>query len=489
MLTHKIHIIIKNIQMRFYLFLLFYALPYLAFGQGTLQDILTEMAKSPFYLHANLGIAVQDVTDRKVIADINKDKLFIPASTIKLITTLSARHLLGENYRFTTGLYYDGNITDEGTLQGNIYIIGNGDPTLGSSRISGNPTMEMILNIFAERITQAGIRCIEGEVIAIAKENMQPPIGDSWQWNDLGNYYATGAWSINVNENLYNIYYNHDMEPGEKAQISYIEPYIPRLMIESHVTTDSAHTADNAYIFGAPFTYDRFIKGTIPQGKGLFKIKGSIPNPPLFFAYRLYALLHHMGISVDNYNTESTKKDGLTCIFEHSSPPLKDIIKITNDQSNNLYAEATLKALGGKDITENVQIMLDNLQSMGLDTYPFNMEDGSGLSPRNLISPDLMASFLAKQSQYLGDVDFKNILPTVGESGTVKNMLGNSPAKGRMWIKSGSMEKILCYAGYARAASGRLITFAVFLNNSQAKTFKENKTELEKIIDTIYRFS
>ena len=74
-----------------------------------------------------------------------------------------------------------------------------------------------------------------------------------------------------------------------------------------------------------------------------------------------------MGISVDNYNTESTKKDGLTCIFEHSSPPLKDIIKITNDQSNNLYAEATLKALGGKDITENVQIMLDNLQSMGLD--------------------------------------------------------------------------------------------------------------------------
>ncbi|MBK6500649.1 MAG: D-alanyl-D-alanine carboxypeptidase [Saprospiraceae bacterium] len=148
-----------------------------------------------------------------------------------------------------------------------------------------------------------------------------------------------------------------------------------------------------------------------------------------------------------------------------------------------------MKALGGKDITENVQIMLDNLQSMGLDTYPFNMEDGSGLSPRNLISPDLMASFLAKQSQYLGDVDFKNILPTVGESGTVKNMLGNSPAKGRMWIKSGSMGKILCYAGYARAASGRLITFAVFLNNSQAKTFKENKTELEKIIDTIYRFS
>ena len=475
--------------MRFYLFLLFYALHFLTYSQGSLQDILTELSKNPFYKHSHLGIAVQDVSEQKVIADINKDKLFIPASTIKLITTLSTRQLLSDNYRFTTSLYYDGNITDEGTLQGNIYIIGKGDPTFGINKISGNPSMDEILNIFSERILQAGIRCIEGKVIAIANEKMQPPIGDSWQWNDLGNYYASGAWSINVNENSYNIYYNHDMELGAEAQISYIEPYIPRLTIDSQVTIDSAHTADNAYIFGAPFTYGRFIKGTIPQGKGLFKIKGSIPNPPLFFAYRLYALLHHKGISVDDYDTEPVKKEGMTCIFEHHSPLLKEIIKITNDQSNNLYAEATLKALGGKDIKENVQIILDNLKSMGLETNSVNLEDGSGLSPRNLISPYHMSSFLVKQSQFLGESNLKNVLPTVGESGTVKNMLGNSPAKGRMWIKSGSMEKVLCYAGYTRAASGKLIAFAVFLNNSPAKTFKENKTELEKILDTIYRFS
>ena len=85
--------------------------------------------------------------------------------------------------------------------------------------------------------------------------------------------------------------------------------------------------------------------------------------------------------------------------------------------------------------------------------------------------------------------DIPNLMPTVGERGTVKNLLAQSPAKGKMWAKSGSMDKTLAYAGYCRTASGKLVAFSVMLNGSVARTMKENKIELEEILDAIYRFS
>jgi serine-type D-Ala-D-Ala carboxypeptidase/endopeptidase (penicillin-binding protein 4) len=460
--------------------------------QESLQKVLNEIYVQPFYKHANLGISVREVKDGHLIAGIAKDKMMIPASTLKIITTLTARKKLGSDFRFETVLTYDGEISSDGILHGNIYIKGSGDPTLGGGRIPGNPNLKEWENNMVKAITLAGINCIEGDIVAITNSEDTPPIADSWQWHDLGNYYASGSFQLNVNENLYNIYYNRNLPLKEEAKISYIEPYIPLLDIKSQVVLDSSHTEDKAFIYGVPYTYQREVHGSIPKGKTLFKIKGAIPDPPMFLAYRLYNALGQSNVSGSHYRTQ--KEDipvrETNLIVKHESPILAEIIKYANESSINLYTNALFERLGqSKSFKENAVVLKSILKNDGIDVTPLHIEDGSGLSARNLMSADFMAYFLSNQMKFLSYGDIPDIFSTAGVNGTVRNLLLKSPAKGKMWIKSGSMDKVLAYAGYCKTASGKLVAFSVMLNGSTAMTMRENKTELEKILDAIYRFS
>ena len=458
-------------------------------AQQTLQTYLNDLNHTAFFKHAVLGVSVRTVSDHTLTADLAKDKLFIPASTLKLVTTLTAKNILGDGFKFVTKIYHDGIIYEDGTLHGSIYIIGNGDPSLGGGRIPGNASMDEVINKVVVFIRQLGILKIQGKIISIVPSTDVSPVVDSWQWNDIGNYYATGLWPININENFYNIYFDRDKNLNDTATIAYIEPFIPELTHTSYVTIDSSHKSDNAYIFGTPFQYKRYVNGSIPQGKGLFKIRGSLPDPPLFFAYKLYTKLAKAGIEAQSYATSIIQPSNLVYVGEHLSPTLNDLIKVTNEKSHNLYAEGLLHALGGRDTDENIERLTTFLNSLGIDHNGFQLSDGSGLSTKNLISPDALTTFLVKFAQILPLDVILNLLPKVGESGTVINLLSHSPAKGKMWVKSGSMENILCYAGYAQGKSGHYVAFTVFLNGSISKTTKENKIELEKILDAIYNFS
>lgn len=476
--------------MKYLLFILYFTTTFLVSGQSPLQKVLNDIHSKPFFKHASLGVCVRDVTDGQLIATLSKDKMMNPASTLKLITTLTAKSTLGTTFRFKTTLSHDGVLKDDGTLHGNIYIQGSGDPTLGAGRIPGNANMKEWENYVVNEIKASGIHCIEGDIVALVNNQTSAPLGDSWQWHDIGNYYASGSWSLNINENLYSIYYNRNMNLGETAKLSYIEPYIPNLKISTFVSVDSQHTEDKAYIFGTPYNYQRDVQGTIPQGKSLFRIKGAIPDPPLFLAYRLFTALGQHHIDGSHYRTQLDTFSDFNKIHTYVSPPLAEIIRYTNDQSINIYADALLNSIGQSSfVKKNAEILKLILQKDGLDVTAIHIEDGSGLSARNLVSPDFMTSFLVKQMTTMTASDIPNLMPTVGERGTVKNLLAQSPAKGKMWAKSGSMDKTLAYAGYCRTASGKLVAFSVMLNGSVARTMKENKIELEEILDAIYRFS
>lgn len=460
--------------------------------QESLQKKLNELYNQPFYKHANLGVSVRDVANGITLAAISKDKMMIPASTLKIITTMVAHKKFGPNYRYETIISYDGSIGNDGTLHGNIYIKGSGDPTLGGGRIIGNPSLKEWENKIVESIRLAGIHCVEGDIISIIRSDNAPPLGDSWQWHDLGNYYASGSYPLNVNENLYNVYFSRNFELNELAKISYIEPYIPHLQINSWVTLDSTFAEDKSYIFGIPYTYQRDIRGSIPKGKTLFRIKGAIPDPPLFLAYRLHNALEQHHISGSHYKTQ--KENNIPAVLQpiakHYSPALSEIIKYANESSINLYTDALLDLIGQSQIVkENAGILKSVLRNEGFDVQPVHLEDGSGLSARNLISADFMSDFLYRQIKNQDKNKISELLPTVGINGTVKTLLQKSPAKGKMWVKSGSMDKVLTYAGYGQTASGKFVSFSIMLNGSTAKNMRENKIELEKILDAIYRFS
>lgn len=462
-----------------------------------LQDKINKLVATDFYKHANLGISVRDIKSNEVICQIEKDKMLVPASSLKLITTLAGREILGPNYRFETKITYDGIIDTHGILKGNIYIEGSGDPTLGSDRIAGNLNADALFNKIISDIKAHGINCIEGDVIADESIFNSFPISPSWQWNDLGNYYAAGAWGLNVHENEYSIYFHRNGPIGGSTRIAYYKPFVPNLQLENEVTIDEADTGDNAYIYGGPYHYGKRVVGTIPQGKNLFVVKGSLPDPPLYFSYRLIKELEKNDMGGHSHKTRYQKDKNFASrkkITSYYSSTLNEIVKLANDRSINIYCESLLKTIGlniknGGSGGEGIVAIKEYMLRKKLDIRAMHLEDGSGLSTRNLLSPDFLTSFL---SNYVQDKDINEIaalLPRVGLEGTVKSLLVNSPAKGNMWVKSGSMDKILTYSGYCRAASGRYVAFSVFLNASTAKKKIENKAELEKILDVIYRFS
>ena len=462
-----------------------------------LQRKVDQIASSDFYKYASLGISVRDVNSGEVIGDVQKDKMLVPASSLKLITTLSGRQILGPGFRYETKITHNGFIDSDGTLKGNIYIEGSGDPTFGSDRIKGNLNGDDLFAKIIKDIKAHGITCIEGDVIADESVFNSFPISPSWQWNDLGNYYAAGAWGLNVHENEYSIYFHRNGPIGSPTRIAYFKPFVPHLQLENEVTIDDADSGDNAYIFGGPYHYGKRVVGTIPQGKNLFVVKGSLPDPPLYFSYRLLKELekNDMGGHTNKTQYQPDKNSiNRNQIISYYSSPLDEIIKLANDRSINIYCESILKTIGLRKRNagsggEGIAAIKELLVSKNLDIRALHMEDGSGLSSRNLVSPDFLTSFLCNYVKDKNVNEIATLLPRVGVEGTVKSLLTNSPAKGNMWVKSGSMDKILTYSGYCKAASGRYIAFSVFLNASTAKKKNENKVELEKILDLIYRFS
>jgi len=464
---------------------------------NSVQDKINKILVSDFYKYSNLGISVRDVASGLVIGQVEKDKMLVPASCLKLITTLAGRQILGPGFRYETKISHSGNIDSDGTLKGNIYVEGSGDPTFGSDRIKGNFNGDDLFRKIIMDIKAYGISCVEGDIIADESVFNSFPISPSWQWNDLGNYYAAGAWGLNVDENEYSIYFHRNGPIGGPTRIAYFKPFVPNLQLENEVTIDDADSGDNAYIFGGPYHYGKRVVGTIPQGKNLFVVKGSLPDPPLYFSYRLLKELEKNDMGGHNHKTQyrpDKNSSNRKQIISYFSSPLDEIIKLANDRSINIYCESILKTIGlrkrnagsGK---EGIAAIKDLMVAKNLDTRALHMEDGSGLSARNLLSPDFLTSFLCN---YIKDKNINEItalLPRAGLEGTVKSMLTNSPAKGNMWVKSGSMDKILTYSGYCKAASGRFVAFSVFLNASTAKKKNENKAELEKILDVIYRFS
>ena len=457
-----------------------------------LSDKFEQILSAPEFKHAGVSCSVYDIEEENLVLGINENMSLVPASSLKLITTLSALDLLGEDFRFQTKISMRGELLDDGTLEGDIFIEGDGDPSLGTSDFKETLDFEKLLQSIAEAIQTKGINCIDGDIIADESVFNSFPVNPTWQWNDLGNYYASGAWGINVFENEYHIYFQQTEKIGATPAIHHYYPKVPGLELQNEVETDSANTGDNAYIFGGPYNYQKRIVGTIPAGKELFRIKGSIPDPPYFFVYHLQRVLAKMGIQSNNIQTHfvKKKKSGRTTIHSISSPSLDKLAKKANFESNNLYCESLLKRLGYEKKGEGSgeigkRVIRNLLRKKAIATDGLNMVDGSGLSARNQMSSFVMARFLDKMIEDLGLSTVKTMIPKAGYQGTVSSMLNGSKAKGHVWAKSGSMERVLSYSGIIEARSGKIYTFSFISNGHSVKNSRLSGI-MQQLMNSVY---
>lgn len=464
------------------------------FGQDGLDDKLNQIFDRPACTYANISFCAYDVETGEKVADHRSKKSMIPASSLKVISTLSALDLFGEDYRFETIISHSGVIAKDGTLKGNLYIEGSGDPTLGfDDRFEDAKGLKSVLKYISQAVIDHGITCIDGKIISDESIFDSYPVSPSWQWDDLGNYYACGAWGINIHENTYYVYFTDRAKVGLRPRIKFHEPRIEGIDFSNEVVVDSAGTGDNAYIFGGPYDYYKRISGTIPQGTGNFRIKGAIPDPPLFLAQQVKKELSKNNIDSGEPETQfrpKSSKSRRKKIGSILSPPLGDIVIETNEKSLNLHAEALFKLSSLK--TNNAasgsrahQYIKKKMRQKGIDTEGFHMEDGSGLSTRTTVSSELLAGFIMEQAKAHTPEYISNYLPTVGREGTVRNLHLKSKMNGKVWLKSGSMKKVISYTGMMKSKSNKWIAVSIVMNGFH-KSHSEMRKIVADVLSTVY---
>ncbi len=468
--------------------------------KSDMQNFIPFVSDSDFN-NALISISLIDIETGSLLGEHQSDMSLVPASSMKVITTATALAVLGKDFKFKTELQYDGEILKDGTLKGNIYIKGFGDPTLGAEKPEGNIPYVQLMSEWATKIKALGIRKIEGKVIGDASAFEYAVLAPTWQWNDIGNYYGAGASGLNINANTYELEFKQNPQLNGRPAVNTVTPNIPNLYLINEVVSAGRNSGDNCYIYGAPYQYVRYLRGSIPLGNGKFTVKGSIPEPAFTAAMLLLEELENQGVAtnkiattqLEEFQSGNTTSVNRKSIHVHHSLPLSQIMKITNEESINLYCEAMLKMLGLKQkgegsLEKGIETIKEYWEDKGLDTKGFFMEDGSGLSPRNGITSKQFASILklvAKDKALFND--FKNTLPLAGQTGTLKFMFRNSPAKGRIWAKTGSMRRIRSYTGYVKANSGKWLAFSVMVNNYTCSSAAARK-KLEKIMESFLTY-
>ena len=408
---------------------------------------------------------------------IQADTRLTPASTLKLLTTAAALELMGPHHRFETKLYIAATPNDKGILNGNIYIRGGGDPTLGSTRVPGAETYQAVLQKWVDIIEKAGIKKINGAVIADESLFEGPSLPSKFNWANIGNYFAAPASALCFNDNLFVIHFKPQKNGNQPVEVDSITPAVKGLSLKSFVTSDAKTKEDNAYVYGGPKQYNLQIFGTVPTSLKGFSIKGALPDPALFAAQELTQALAKRNITVSQAPRTISIEPNYTkmkLLHTYQSPELKEIVRIVNQRSFNLYAEILLRQLAVQEGKKgSIQNGLDTLMHFLKRNKIATQEetaifDGSGLSRDNLVTPNTLLrtlTYMAKSPHF--DYYYQS-LATPNDRGDLlllRRFLKPQNKVQQVRVKGGTIDNVKALAGYVHDQNGRLVAFVFMANN------------------------
>ena len=455
---------------------------YTGYSQKTnnAQEVVSELAnlgESTLLSRGEVGLWVQDIETGEVLVNYKADRSFMPASNLKIITTATALELLGSDYRYKTNGYVSGKVDSSGLLKGSLYVIGSGDPSLGSDQITG-PSLNEWMNTWADALVKQGIRQVSGDLVIDVSAYDANPVPDFWPWADLGNYYGAGVYGLNMSDNTVKLYFQQNRVEGNAVKLLRTEPNLKGSVYTNGVLTGPIGSKDQAYIYGAPYQTNRMVLGTLPPGDGEYKVKGSMPDPPAWFGFLLKQVLKAKGVQLKGTVKVSAiplnVKDSKIW-FEYQSPGLAELARITNYFSINLFAESIFQHIAlsktGKGERERAITTVKRFwSSVGVDTLGWILMDGSGLSPLNAISPEqmgLVLRYMAKESK--ASAAFMQSLPKAGKDGTVYWFGKNTALENNAQLKSGSFTGTLCYSGYMTTKSNKRVAFSIMMNRYEGE--------------------
>lgn len=447
--------------------------------------------------NASISIRISEPKSGSELYQYDAMRNCIPASIVKLLTTSTTLAHFGPEFTFSTYLIHAKQAKKDHILLGDLYVLGNGDPSLCSKYHTQPITLDSLCTSMKLALDSAGIQQIDGGIIVDASYFKDSPVPDTWQYGDLGNSYASGVWGVNVCDNTCSYLFNR---LADESSISFLGtiPEMPMLDFECKVQCAKGASKDDCLIYATPHRGTILLGGEIPAGPGPITIKGTLPFPPLALSNKLKSTLQSRNITVKLPATFSDvpsparainlQKD---TIWSYQSPPLLDLMRITNSESQNMYAESFCKLLGTlKNSSGTTDAGIDTIMNYWRMKIPdinsIHLEDGSGLSARNLMNANFVTQLL---NQIINNPellkDFDKTLSISGTTGTLGNILVNSPAKGKILGKSGSMKRVKNYAGYVTTMSGNVYSFAILVNNfncSSSQIVKKLEPILEQLI-------
>jgi D-alanyl-D-alanine carboxypeptidase/D-alanyl-D-alanine-endopeptidase (penicillin-binding protein 4) len=471
------------------------------FPPNDLGEYAKEVILDPDQAVADWGIFAVNLTTDKPLIEYNADKLFLPASNTKLYTTSATLNLLGSDFRYKTHLLATGPIRN-GILEGDLVILGHGDPTWSARFYEDDPTF--VFRGWADSLKARGISAISCDIVGVDAVFDDFPLGSGWIWDYDSYYYSAQVAGLSFNENCLDF----TIEPGMVGEQPIIIPSPATAYVEIEnnlVTLDTLALLDSLGVLDAlglreslsesdtlalPDTlefpgYDwNFLRvrgtnrivftGYFPADDTV-EYGASVEDPVLYTATVLLETLLAEDIKIrstgkslylyQNGNIASIPSGDT--LFVYHSPPMEEIVYYLNKDSQNYMAENLLRTMGtltgrggsgwrGRRMAKPVWAV------MGVDTNTTYLTDGSGLSSYNRISPRNTVNLLINMHS---DSAFVQSLPIAGVDGTLKRMMKGTAAEGRIFAKTGTLRHARALSGYAHTEKGDWIAFSILVND------------------------
>jgi D-alanyl-D-alanine carboxypeptidase/D-alanyl-D-alanine-endopeptidase (penicillin-binding protein 4) len=437
--------------------------------------------------HARWGVFIASTKDGRVLGSRDGDKLFTPASNMKIFTTAVALDVVGPEYRWRTSVYSGRQMDANGVLEGDLTLYGRGAPDFGSKAKGGLPAL-------VEQLYERGLRRVRGSVIGDESYFRAETHAVGWQWNDLQWYYGAAPSALTIDENSVEVTIAPARKGGSAASVV-LNPDDKYVRLTNNTTTTGERDAITSVgIQRGLSNNDLKVWGEFPASGRSFSAFLSVHDPALHAATTFKRLLTARGIQVegdarsrDFRVAEAERFDPQTAVelANTESAPLSEIVRETNKESNNLFAELLLRTLGKErgatvpdpdprrnatrgDDAAGAAVVKKWLSDHGVVVRNLAIHDGSGLSRLDLITPESAVRLLIAIAKSPSAASFRNSLPIAGRDGTLRGRL--MPIAGKVSAKTGYLTYTHALSGYVTTADGEELAFSIICNDATGQS-------------------
>ncbi|MGH9969800.1 MAG: D-alanyl-D-alanine carboxypeptidase/D-alanyl-D-alanine endopeptidase [Pyrinomonadaceae bacterium] len=461
------------------------------------QRIDRAIDKSEF-ASARWGVSVISLNSGSTIYARNADRLFTPASNMKIYTTAVALDLLGAGYQWRTSVYANARPDSAGTIASDLVLYGRGAPDLVTQPKKDDAGS---LAQLADELYNRGVRKVTGNVIGDESYFRGESLGDGWQWTDIQWYFGAEASALSVNSNEVDVSVLPPDKAGAAPKVT-VNPSDDYFSIDNSMAAAKRGERMTVGIQRGLSDNNIRVWGQFPRDSKGFGARLSVHNPALWAARLFRAVLKAKGIEITGIAQARDARKPVSQRFDPSgavelafllSKPLSEVVKATNKASINLNAELILRTLGRErgtmtsapeppgrergDDEAGLAVIRLWLSRAGISTNGLALHDGSGLSRLNLVTPQSISQLLLSVSKTASGPAFRQSLPISGRDGTLGSRL--SKISDQVWAKTGSLTYDTSLSGYVNAANGEVLVFSIICND---QTHHANAT---RVIDEI----